>query len=101
MELKNEFNPIREWAKDKGIYAKGDIKTQYVKFQEEAGELAKAIINNDSDEIIDAIGDCVVVLTSIAYFNNITIEECINSAYDVISKRKGNMINGSFVKQDK
>ena len=34
MELKNEFNPIREWAKDKGIYAKVDIKTQYVKFQE-------------------------------------------------------------------
>ena len=98
MKLTNEFEPIREWATEKGIYNKGDIKTQYVKLQEEAGELAKAIINNDNEEIIDAIGDCVVVLTSIAHFNNITIEECINSAYDVISKRKGQMINGSFVK---
>ena len=98
MNLKNEFQPIRDWAKEKGIYEKGDIKTQYIKFQEEAGELAKAIINNDNDEIIDAIGDCVVVLTSIAYFNNISIEECINSAYQVISKRKGEMINGTFVK---
>jgi NTP pyrophosphatase (non-canonical NTP hydrolase) len=98
MKLKNEFEPIREWATEKGIYNKGDIKTQYVKLQEEAGELAKAIINNDNEEIIDAIGDCVVVLTSIAHFNGITIEECINSAYDVISKRKGQMINGSFVK---
>ena len=98
MKLKNEFEPIREWATEKGIYNKGDIKTQYVKLQEEAGELAKAIINNNNEEIIDAIGDCVVVLTSIAHFNGITIEECINSAYDVISKRKGQMINGSFVK---
>ena len=93
-----EMQPIREWATSKGIYQKGDIKTQYVKLQEEAGELAKAIINQDKLEIDDAIGDMVVVLTSIAYFNGSTIEECINGAYDVISKRKGTMLNGSFVK---
>lgn len=98
MKLKNEFKPIRIWATEKGILTKGDIKTQYVKLQEEAGELAKAIINNNAEEITDAIGDCIVVLTSIAYFNNITVEECINSAYQVIAKRKGEMINGSFIK---
>jgi len=98
MELKNEFEKIRNWAEEKGIYKNGDIKTQYVKLQEEAGELAKAIINSDKEEITDAIGDCVVVLTSIAYFNNITIEECINSAYSIIAKRKGKMENGSFIK---
>jgi NTP pyrophosphatase (non-canonical NTP hydrolase) len=100
MKLTNEFEPIRNWATEKGIYVKGDIKTQYIKLQEEAGELAKAIINNDNDEIIDAIGDCVVVLTSIAYFNNVSIEECINSAYNIISKRSGQMVNGSFVKSE-
>jgi NTP pyrophosphatase (non-canonical NTP hydrolase) len=98
MKLKNEFEPIRIWANKKGIYAKGDIKTQYVKLQEEAGELAKAIINNDKDEIIDAIGDCIIVLTSIAYFSNTSVEECVNSAYSVIAKRNGKMINGSFIK---
>ena len=96
--MNNKFELIREWANNKGIYTKGDIKTQYVKFQEEAGELAKAIIDNVSDEIIDAIGDCVIVLTSIAYFNNCKIEDCIDEAYNVINKRKGQMINGSFVK---
>jgi len=101
MKLKNEFNPIREWANDKGILSKGDIKTQYVKFQEEAGELAKAIINDDNDEIIDAIGDCIVVLTSIAYFNGTSIEDCINSAYEVIAQRNGKMINGTFIKETK
>ena len=100
MKLTNEFNPIRNWATKKGIYEKGDIKTQYVKLQEEAGELAKAIINKDNDEIIDAIGDCVVVLTSIAYFNNCKIENCINEAYNVIKERQGKMINGTFKKNN-
>ena len=98
MKLKDEFQPIRSWAADKGIYEKGDIKTQYLKLMEEAGELANAIIEDDKEEIKDAIGDMVVVLTSIAHFNYTPIEECINSAYEVISKRKGKMINGSFVK---
>jgi NTP pyrophosphatase (non-canonical NTP hydrolase) len=100
MKLINEFEPVRIWAKEKEILSKGDIKTQYVKFQEEAGELAKAIINNDSEEIIDAIGDCVVVLTSIAYFNGTSIEDCINSAFKVIAKRNGQMINGTFIKEN-
>ena len=71
MKLTNEFEPIRQWAEAKGIYAKGDVKTQYVKLQEECGELAKAIINDDMEEFIDAIGDCVVVLTSVAKFKGI------------------------------
>lgn len=104
MKLTNEFSSIKEWATDKGIYEKGDVKTQYVKLQEEAGELAKAIMNNDRDEFIDAIGDCVVVLTNLAELGNrefggaIKIEDCINSAYNVIAKRTGKMINGTFVK---
>ena len=28
-----------------------------------------------------------------------SIEECLNSAYEVISKRSGVMINGQFVKE--
>ena len=89
MKLTNEFESIRNWAAEKGIYEKGDIKTQYVKLQEEAGELAKAILKNDKEEIIDAIGDIAVVLTNLAYFKGYTIEQCINSAYSVISKRTG------------
>ena len=100
MKLNNEFETIRQWANNKGIYKKGDIKTQYIKLQEECGELAKAIINKDDIEIIDAIGDCVVVLTSIAHFNNCKIEDCINTAYNAINKRKGKMINGTFVKNN-
>ena len=98
MRLTNEFEPIRDWATDKGIYNKGDIKTQTLKLIEEAGELCKAVLNEDKAEIIDAIGDCVVVLTSISKFANVSIEECVNTAYNVINKRTGRMENGTFKK---
>jgi NTP pyrophosphatase (non-canonical NTP hydrolase) len=98
MKLSNEFSPIRTWAREKGIYEKGDLKTQTIKFYEEAGELAKAVLNEDTEEIIDAIGDSIVVLTSVAYFAGVNVEECINEAYSVIAKRKGKMHNGTFIK---
>lgn len=101
MKLTNEFQSIRDWAEQRGIYEKGDVKTQFLKLQEETGELAKSILKSDNTEFIDAIGDCVVVLTNLAALNNVTIEECINSAYNVIQSRTGKMINGTFVKNEK
>ena len=94
------FPAIRHWALERGLYQKGDVKTQYVKLQEEAGEVARAIIKNDPVELKDGIGDMVVVLTNLAHLAGFTIEDCIQSAYDVINKRKGSMINGSFVKNE-
>jgi len=65
---------------------------------EEAGELGRAILKKDQVEFIDAIGDMVVVLTNLAELGNTSIEICIDQAYDVISKRTGKMVNGTFVK---
>ena len=96
----NRFDDIRQWAKDKGIYKSGDARTQFVKLMEEAGELAQAILKNDEPEVIDAIGDMVVVLTNLAELRGYSIEKCIDSAYDVIKSRQGKMINGTFVKQE-
>jgi NTP pyrophosphatase (non-canonical NTP hydrolase) len=98
-ENSNVYDLIRVWAKEKGIYDKGNSKTQYVKLMEEAGELAKALLKNDRPEIIDAIGDMVVVLTNLAKLENLLIEDCVVSAYDVIKSRKGKMIGGTFVKE--
>ena len=92
------FENIREWARVRGLYEKGDPKTQLVKLQEEMGELAKATLEKDQDEIIDAIGDMVVVLTNLAHLNGLHIETCIASAYNEISQRKGKMVDGTFVK---
>jgi NTP pyrophosphatase (non-canonical NTP hydrolase) len=93
------YGDIRRWADERGIYAEGDTKTQLIKLYEEAGELAQAVLRDDNDEFIDAIGDCVVVLTNLAHLGGVRIEDCIESAYDEISNRRGSMVNGSFVKQ--
>ena len=92
------FDKIRDWAEDRGIYANGDPKTQYIKLMEEAGEVGRAILKQDKPEIKDGIGDMVVVLTNLAELCDMTIEECVESAYDIISKRTGKMKNGTFVK---
>ena len=97
---KSIFSDIRKWARVRGIYDSGYQKTQYIKLQEEAGELAKAILNKDKAEVEDAIGDMVVVLTNLAELSELRIEDCIDSAYKEISNRKGKMINGTFVKTD-
>jgi len=98
--MNTKFDLIRAWAEQRGLYAKGDVKTQYVKLGEEFGELGKAIIKDDKAERIDAIGDMVVVLTNLAHLDGLRIEDCIDSAYEVIAKRTGSMINGSFVKDE-
>ena len=92
------FKDIRQWAYDRGIYEKGDPKTQLIKLYEEAGELAQATLKQDRDGIIDAIGDCIVVLTNLAHLNTLRIEDCIDAAYAEISSRTGKMSNGTFVK---
>ena len=101
MKLTNEFQPIREWATQRGLYDKGDPKTQALKLVEEMGELAQSILKDDQPELEDAIGDCVVVLTNLAALKGTTIEECINSSYNVIASRTGKMVNGTFVKDSK
>ena len=97
-QKENVFRLIREWAEERGIYDKGDSKTQLIKLYEETGELAQALLKNDKKDIIDAIGDSIVVLTNLAHLVGTDVETCIWSAYDEISNRSGKMINGTFVK---
>jgi len=101
LKTDNKFQLIRDWAGERGLYSKGDTKTQFCKLMEEAGELGRAILKDDNPEFKDAIGDMVVVLTNLAHLGGTTIEDCIDTAYDVISKRTGKMINGTFVKDEK
>jgi NTP pyrophosphatase (non-canonical NTP hydrolase) len=96
----NVYKLIRAWAKERGIYDKGDSKTQYVKLMEEAGELAKALLTKNRNETIDAIGDIVVVLTNLAHLEGLKLEDCVVSAYTEIANRKGSMQNGTFVKNN-
>ena len=94
----SQFDLIRDWANERGLYKHGDPKTQSLKLVEEVGEICRATLKEDHDEVIDGIGDAVVVLTNLAELHGVKIEECIASAYGVISKRTGKMVNGTFKK---
>ena len=94
--LKHE---VEKWAQEKGILHSGTPIKQALKTQEEVTELLNAIVDNDRAEIIDAIGDIMVTLIIQAKMQNLDLFECLQSAYNIISKRKGIMINGQFIKE--
>jgi len=96
----NQFDLIRTWANERGLYDKGDPKTQALKLVEEVGETCRAILKEDLPETIDGIGDCVVVLTNLAELVGYPIEKCIDRAYNEIKNRKGKMDNGTFKKDE-
>ena len=94
----SQFDLIREWADQRGQYEHGDPKTQSLKLVEEVGEICRATLKEDHKEVVDGIGDCVVVLTNLAELMNTNIETCIDIAYNEISSRTGKMVNGTFKK---
>ena len=57
----DRFQLIRDWAGERGLYTKGDTKTQFCKLMEEAGELGRAVLKDDKAEFIDAIGDLSLI----------------------------------------
>jgi NTP pyrophosphatase (non-canonical NTP hydrolase) len=89
---------IRNWAEDRNLIKGSDLKSQFVKLIEEAGELANSIAKHDYAEFADAIGDMVVVLTIMAAQNGMQIEDCIDGAWQEIKDRKGKMVDGIFLK---
>ena len=97
---KEVFDNIRTWGFQKGILQGGDTKTQLIKLYEEAGELSEAVLKNNKNDIIDAVGDIIIVLTNFAELQGVSIEDCIQSAYNEVSNRTGRMINGTFVKDE-
>ena len=89
---------VEEWAQEKGIMYKANPMAQALKTLEECTELCTAINNKDREEIIDAMGDIMVTLVIQAKIQNVSLESCLETAYKVISKQRGRMINGTFIK---
>ena len=111
---------VINWGEDKGIFAKSNPLRQLDKTQEELDETKSALTKlNDLDyqlefmeetgfphqskeeileEVEDGIGDMLVTIILLAKMVNMDAVDCLNSAYDVIKKRTGKMVNGQFVK---
>lgn len=95
----NHFELIRNWAEARNLINGSDSFRQMTKLVEEMGELAHGIAKNRPDEVMDGIGDMVVVLTIMAAQNDMTIEQCIAMAWDEIKDRRGRIVDGVFIKE--
>lgn len=91
---------VVQWGIDKGILEKGTPIGQAIKTLEETTELLDAINKNDKHETKDAIGDIMVTLILQCKMQNISIIECLEQAYNIISKRTGHMKDGKFIKDN-
>lgn len=89
---------VIKWADEKGILEKATPLRQCDKTQEEVNELYKAILDNNKEEIADALGDILVTIIIQAKMQNMSLVECLEGAYNIIAKRTGKMVNGQFVK---
>lgn len=93
------FQKIRDWASDRNLINGATPAAQFQKLGEEFGELGRALIEDNPEKTMDAIGDMIVVLTIMGAQLNLPVEDCIDAAYDEIKDRKGRMVDGIFVKE--
>ena len=89
---------VQQWSMDKDLH-NGNPDRQALKFYEEAGEVASALSRGQMDALKDGIGDTVVTLINLAQQHDMTLQECLQYAYDEIKDRKGKTINGTFIKE--
>ena len=90
---------VNDWFQDRNL-AFGDGLGQLQKLHEEVYELAEARIVNDFSAEVDAIGDIAVVLIGYCLQRGLTLEQCLESAYNEIKDRTGKLVDGVFVKDN-
>ena len=116
MEFRDVEKRVHKICGENGwdLYNQATLLAQADKLIEEATELRDAIfaetqgiktfidkkgkVKNVEEEIIDGIGDTTVVLANISKMTNYDFVFCFNTSTEVISKRKGKMIDCTFVK---
>lgn len=108
-ELKTK---VEEWADDKDLLHEENADKQFMKFIEEVFEFKREIdISNlrrlvgDNKDFISRdinleMGDIFVTLIILCKQLGIDCVECLQLAYDKISKRRGKTIDGTFVKEE-
>ena len=98
-DLNKLTSAIKLWSAERNLHTQ-DHKMQTLKVGEEVGELFKAVVKNDRDEIIDAVGDTYVTLVILCQQLDIDLSDCVNAAYNEIKDRRGKLVDGTFIKED-
>ena len=90
---------VVDWAAARKIFSGSNPDKQLEKLSEEVGELYDGVDKSDVSEVMDAIGDCSVVLCIIANMYGLTYSECLEAAWEQIKDRRGEIRGGVFVKE--
>lgn len=105
--MKQLTEDVIQWAREKGIFDKGTGIGQWKKMNEEVGEVIGAMCTEDflpeedfKEDLALEIGDVLVTAIVLAEMYNLDIEGCLAAAYQKISGRAGEMVNGQFVKAE-
>ena len=97
--LDNLVDLIKAWGHARLITVNGKPMTQAIKTLEETHELLEAINRNDQEEIRDAIGDIVVTLIMQCELQGVSLQACLDQAYQEIKDRKGHLNEvGDFIR---
>ena len=110
---------VISWGIDKDLIKKENSEKQFMKFIEEVFEFKAEMDNVSKLESIKEpteyevnkherklkdmkleMGDILVTLIILSAQLNIDLTECLEMAYEKISKRKGKTIDGLFVKEE-
>ena len=97
--MKKLVYSVEQWATEKGLNHSDPAK-QFLKLVEEVGEVSEAYTRGSKSDLQMAIGDLFVTAIVFAMQNGLDATECLKSAYGKIAKRKGETINGVFVKAE-
>ena len=88
---------IGQWHRDRNLIDGSTDKDQFMKLLQEVGELSDSLCKGK--DFRDDVGDIMVVLINILVRNGVTIDECLEIAYNDIKDRKGKMVDGVFIKE--
>ena len=97
MDLNDLVQAVEKWHEDRNLIDGATDKDQVCKLIQEMGELSDNVCKGN--DIRDDLGDMMVVMINIMKRNNITLEDCLQVAYNDIKDRKGRMVDGIFVKE--
>tara|TARA_R100000008_G_scaffold84430_2_gene71805 strand:+ start:17644 stop:18042 length:399 start_codon:yes stop_codon:yes gene_type:complete len=89
---------ITNWHHERNLIDGSSDKDQVLKLMQELGELSDSVCKEK--DIKDDIGDMLVVMINICVRNDLSLYECLRTAYEDIKDRKGRMVDGIFVKED-
>ena len=91
---------VLSWADERGLIDRENAPRQMLKVMEEIGELAGALAKGKEEDLVDAIGDSLVTIIILACQMGLNAQECLAVAYNEIAERKGNTVDGVFIKDE-